>query len=621
MGKDKLFELIRNEEVVLWIGAGFSRYAGYPDSGKLAQIIFDDLTNEEKMLTANTKSLLEIADDYVTIKESRDSLIKLLLNSFIYNLPLSTKDHDILSKIPHIKTIITTNYDTLIESSYGHNCVKIVEDNHVPLIKRGLTTIIKIHGDFSAQDKMVITKGDYINFYTKDLDTPLWNLVKERISTKSIAFLGYGFEDPNIIAIFDKILKLTAENKKDIFFIAPEITKLKEKELSLKKVIPVKMNGSQFVRELIKNINKNITVDFAKNLTSMDTVSEYLKSENLYGIYKPTNEGFSIEELRPIKGNAQHKLTFKVKDKSIYDRILNMSIEEVPISSDSLFDFDYNVNGISMSEFTNSKSTLTIMPIPQKTNMNIYFADQNFELNDIPLEILRGNNEAKFTLNLSAGKVVVLLKHAVDTNVLNLSITFEHKDGLFCRPTAEIEYNKLFLYLCTEKQFQIVTDSGLNFSYTIKNLDASVENAQKYIDYFEKLKIIERHYGILFNNVGEILESDVYNVDLICKNIQGNILDNSQDMAMKIVLDNLEEDVRDAILCDDVFDLTNANKSNDCDLHGHRIELGYQHVIVQNPEYPHKDKLAIGENAELYIICRAQSYIVRYDKHINLINK
>lgn len=621
MGKDKLFELIRNEEVVLWIGAGFSRYAGYPDSGKLAQIIFDDLTNEEKMLTADTKSLLEIADDYVTIKESRDSLIKLLQNSFISYLPLSTTDHDILSKIPHIKTIITTNYDTLIESSYGRNCVIIVEDNHVPSIRRGLTTIIKIHGDFSAQDKMVITKGDYRNFHTKDLDTPLWNLVKERISTKSIAFLGYGFEDPNIIAIFDKILKLTAENKKDIFFIAPKITKLKEKELSLKKIIHVKMSGSEFVRELMENINKNITVDFAKNLTSMDTVSEYLKSENLYGIYKPTEKGNSITELLPITGEAQHKFTFKIKDKDINDRISNMPFEEIHISSESLFDSDYYINVIRRSEFTNSKFTVDIIPTPEKTNMNIYFADQDFELNDIPLEILRGNNEAKFTLNLSAGKVVVLFKHAVDSNVLNLSLTFEHKNGLFCRPFAEIEYGKLFLYLCTEKHFRIVTDSGLNLSYTLKNLNASVERVEKDLDYFEKLKVIERHYGIVFNNIGEILESDVYNVDLICKNIQGNILDNSQDITMKIGPDNFEEDVRDAFLCDDVFDLTYANESNDLYLHGHRIELGYLHVIVQNPEYPHKDKLAIGENAELYIICRAQSYIVRYDKHINLINK
>lgn len=30
MDKQKLFEYIRGEDVVIWAGAGFSKYAGYP---------------------------------------------------------------------------------------------------------------------------------------------------------------------------------------------------------------------------------------------------------------------------------------------------------------------------------------------------------------------------------------------------------------------------------------------------------------------------------------------------------------------------------------------------------------------------------------------------------------
>ena len=39
MNKESLFELIRKEEVVLFVGAGLSIYAGFP-SGKVSGLLF-----------------------------------------------------------------------------------------------------------------------------------------------------------------------------------------------------------------------------------------------------------------------------------------------------------------------------------------------------------------------------------------------------------------------------------------------------------------------------------------------------------------------------------------------------------------------------------------------------
>jgi len=43
MNKEDLFNYIRKEEVVIWAGAGFSKYAGYPLGGELKDLIFNAL--------------------------------------------------------------------------------------------------------------------------------------------------------------------------------------------------------------------------------------------------------------------------------------------------------------------------------------------------------------------------------------------------------------------------------------------------------------------------------------------------------------------------------------------------------------------------------------------------
>ncbi len=173
--KERLFELVRKEDVVLWIGAGFSKYAGYPMGGELAQIIYSNCTKEEKEVIGGNKALQDIANDFVNIRNgSRNQLFELLKENIIYNKPTSTEYHDLLSQIPHIKTIITTNYDTLLEDAYKERGgQKIVIDSDVPYIKEDKTSIVKIHGgDFTKSDKIVITKDDYTNFYNIDYNTP-----------------------------------------------------------------------------------------------------------------------------------------------------------------------------------------------------------------------------------------------------------------------------------------------------------------------------------------------------------------------------------------------------------------------------------------------------------------
>lgn len=97
----RLFELIRKEDIVLFIGAGFSLKAGYPGGNRLAEIIYNDLTNTEKTHINPNIGLMDLAEEYIQIRHgSRNSLIQILKNEFNKN-PLDLTSHNLIASIPH----------------------------------------------------------------------------------------------------------------------------------------------------------------------------------------------------------------------------------------------------------------------------------------------------------------------------------------------------------------------------------------------------------------------------------------------------------------------------------------------------------------------------------------
>src|SRR5690606_18092281 len=111
---NELFKLIRDEQVCLWVGAGSSLYAGYPSANGLKVRIQQEL---DELNVHSGKELIDIAEAFVT-KRGRKELQGLIVKIFSIE-PKDTTYHNILAKIPHFNSIITTNYDKLIENAIG----------------------------------------------------------------------------------------------------------------------------------------------------------------------------------------------------------------------------------------------------------------------------------------------------------------------------------------------------------------------------------------------------------------------------------------------------------------------------------------------------------------------
>jgi len=266
MAKERIFELIRNEEVVLFIGAGMSVYAGYPSGAKLAEILHSGLTEELKKDIALNYDLPKLAEEIYNIKGRNKNYLFSTLKKQFQKEPISKDTHQILAKIPHFKNIITTNYDTLIEST--NNNIEVIRkstDYSIADTKKQL--LFKIHSDLSDTENIILTTSDYNNYFSKSKeDSVFWNAVRDRLASNHILFIGYGLEDSNINVLLDKIIDELGDKRKEIFFVSPSINPAKLKYFQRIGIEYIESKGEILINEIYEEVHSINKREFLINV-------------------------------------------------------------------------------------------------------------------------------------------------------------------------------------------------------------------------------------------------------------------------------------------------------------------------------------------------------------------
>lgn len=366
MYKESLFETISKGEVVLWVGAGLSLYAGLPSGVQLREILYKGLTPLEKEEVGEESDLSHLADEICTLKGNRNYIIQTLKNTFTRDF-LSTETHKIISQIPHFRNIITTNYDSLFESVYGSGKLNVIfSDNHTPYIDAKKVNLFKIHGDLSNPDSIIITESDYNDFFSKDTEqNTIWSVIKGIIATKSILFIGYGLEDTNIQVIFNKIRNKIGENGKECYFVAPNISTTKSIKLDKARIHPISLTGEKLFEELIEYLKKNIKKNFENKDISSEVYSEFIGNFGLKSeIEVDSSIGKNIvKNLIGIEGKGTKiKMTFSVSSSSDeihkLDALINKGevSEEIIIDEENLTAFNLDINGINFRDIDDVKN-------------------------------------------------------------------------------------------------------------------------------------------------------------------------------------------------------------------------------------------------------------------------
>lgn len=387
-----------NSNPVLFIGSGFSRrYLNLPTWEQLLQEISNRINDSEftfrkyaslsknesgevdlqKVATLIEEDLIQkwytdnkfedIRNNYVDSLKNNVSPLKIEIanyineNSNFKSLNLS-EELELFSQMSkkNISSIITTNYDTLLEHLVNDYKVFVGQEELIFSNLQGIAEIYKIHGCCNNPESIVIDEKDYKNFAEKGkyLAAKIMTLFMEH----PVIFIGYSMSDENIRNILENISAcLSREN----------IKKLKNR------LFFVEWNPQKNTPEISESI-----ISFDKNKQIVMTRIELNDFSIIYNAILKTNSKYPVSMLRRLK-------------ESVYNLVLTSEPTETlkvaywNLKDDSDLDKLEFVLGVGVS--SNDFSKKGYMGITaQELFLDVIFDNQNFDANYIISDTIPG---------------------------------------------------------------------------------------------------------------------------------------------------------------------------------------------------------------------------------------
>lgn len=232
MGSEDLLDSItlfrhkaENGKLIIFVGAGVSRNVkGMPSWYRLIQEMAKAINYSKcaacrykKNGCTDTCLLIEdySADEFLKIPQYVHNRSSVLYNRVLAeNISEIAVDAPLSSAIFDINPvhIITTNYDTLLESSKNVFCEQyqvIVHDRDLLNAEKS-KYIIKMHGDISQPKTIVLKEQDYLDYSQKHVLIELF--VKSLLTDHTLLFLGYSLNDYNIKLIISWLNYMRLQN-------------------------------------------------------------------------------------------------------------------------------------------------------------------------------------------------------------------------------------------------------------------------------------------------------------------------------------------------------------------------------------------------------------------------
>lgn len=520
---DRLCDLLREQEIVLWAGSGLSLYAGYPSGRELAKIIlqYAETDEEREILNRHIESLMDISGEYAQM-HSRTELFEIIKKTFDPNHVKDISIHTLISKIPQIKTIITTNYDKLFEMAYS-NKLNIYKGTIFPKKNRKLPSLFKIHGDIDDCDSIVITNKDYSQFYEK-IDSLMWNRLKPILAEKSILFVGYSIEDKNVEDIIEKVLR-QINSSTEFFIVMPSIQDYKLRHFnSICKTTFIPMTGEDLVKKLEKRVRIDIIFDAIDS--KVDCESAYSVCHN-YGIDVsfrtiPNGSDSKIEVGGYIYNPFGKVITkgFKAKSNSMNSEEVRKFFEdcdcneiEIP-SSDT--EFFREIEGIALPDKyeINGKKPDRVKLVKENQSFltDVYGDNGLVLLNDVILQNQWGQLKSRTRIEAKSSFIEILNNNG-SINI-RIKITFPHKT---CDLLKEMNVFQSWAF-GNSLSFKLKENYSGKIVYKLHEImtEPGVDGVQSFcnsiIDIYRKIQTIEDDIKMQFNITHDMTKEEINSI-------------------------------------------------------------------------------------------------------------
>jgi elongation factor P hydroxylase len=499
---NELYEIIRKEGVCLWVGSACSMYAGFPNVTSLKTILNEQFRTKHHEALDESKSLREFTEDYVTLS-SREDLVSKLQEIFL-KTPKATSFHDQLAKIPYFNTVITTNYDKLLEGSFRGATV-VTADTDVARITKNKTVIYKIHGDIDNDSSIIITNSDYVVMHNRQFKNPMWASIIHEISSQNILFFGYGYEDDNVKADFEYVYEKLGSHQKRRFMIGRSSSELKQKKLRQQNIDYVVCDAAKFVSGFIKHLKLNIVSDANRGWISKDAAQRFIQSFNKKTIVSSSIAGIEDIQITKLNGISNQKLRFQSTDQQIIESYKefenNYDIKEFSFKREHLNKFSHVMEGFNVSDLGQLEE-LKLFKLPSKSGIcNIEFTEfPDFELIDIKYKVFSAIvGKSRFIAELHGFQVQLDLLYKEQKQGIDLQFKLTEP----VKPQKIKHYCDVFqavVWFLSGKSFNIITPSGYQSEHNIPEI-SDLKQYQYLLTFYNMVREIEKFFRVKFPGI------------------------------------------------------------------------------------------------------------------------
>ncbi|PVH24720.1 SIR2 family protein [Sphingobacterium corticibacter] len=593
MELNELYELIRHQQVCLFVGSGLSLYAGMPSSKGLIEQLKDDLSEENKSFSKST-DLRIYTDEYATTfgRKQLNTNLKRIFKS----TPSNTHLHDLLSRISHVKTIITTNYDHLIENSYGRKALVIIEDTDIFVAHQPSCRIFKIHGDADKPEDIIITRGDYGKLYRRDLSSPFWSSFIAELSSKHIVFLGYGYEDENIWSDLEFIEdRIKNPNKKRILITRGSLDQIKSKKLKNINIDTVQSDAETFIVGLVQNIKKNIIQDMRSKKIDLQTAQDFMQAFDMQISVTASEGSIDVTNIKKVNGVSNQHINFTTLDKGLITKckqfMSGYETSKLTIPVEKLESFEHVIEGFNFLD-RNDLGQIIIAHIPKYSGVcTLNFKEDDFRIQKVLVKVFAN---APGTLRIEGSvdgfSFDLSCKHIKE----GIQVQFNAKEPDLPTSISSIyKVIRLFYLFFSGKQFTIYTSGNKPITFQIGSLNYA-EEFRPTMELLHTLKRLELLYKIRFpkTKLGSIVEEEKLKIEKLksifdygyfaIKDTEGLIIQQKSDV--KSILKAFKDPIPKGH-CVSIFTDTKQHLT----ILGKKLELGTEQITLNEPSIQNLD--------------------------------
>lgn len=269
---------LKSEHVILFVGSGLSVNAGLPTWAELLVALRELLDSDDESAAFFDGLDPTQQAQYLYDQVGKAVVVDRIVDLFRRSAIAPTAAHRAIVSLP-VKTIITTNWDNLLEWQFQEDrvtCDVIWDAEQI-----GATThrrkVVKVHGTLGEARSIVFSEDEYCRFANSN--DIFKQYLRTLLATSTVLFVGYSYRDFDFKLIFQNIREQLGSLAWKSYIFTPNAGEPERQYFTRRGLIPIHYSaGSR--REAVESFFSDLVARASVIVKSTDDRLRILGREN-----------------------------------------------------------------------------------------------------------------------------------------------------------------------------------------------------------------------------------------------------------------------------------------------------------------------------------------------------